>query len=197
MRSEGSALEVVDDYLRDVNDAEAQRLEAGGDASHGEARGRRGSGEIVLTQVEFVDGTGQARAVATTGGPLTVRVHFRVEQEVDDPVFGLAFHHETGAHIAGPNSASGGLSTGRPALGEHCVDFAMDPLLLQPGAYVVTAAAVDSTRAHVYDYRDQAFALHVQPGPRSDPQGLVVLPGAWSLSTPSTTRPTTRTEASR
>ena len=82
---------------------------------------------------------------------------------------------------------------GRPE-GEGHVDFAMDPLLLQPGAYVVTAAAVDSTQAHVYDFRDQAFALHVQPGPRSDPRGLIVMPGSWSLASSSND---TRTEALR
>ncbi|CAA9327008.1 MAG: Teichoic acid export ATP-binding protein TagH [uncultured Frankineae bacterium] len=197
MRAEGTALEVVDTYLRDVNQAEEQRLGAGGDTTYGEERGRRGTGEIVLTRVEFLDAAGAARAVATTGAPLTVRVHFRVEHPVDDPVFGLAFHHESGAHLSGPNSFSGGLRTGRPE-GEGHVDFAMDPLLLQPGSYVVTAAAVDSSQAHVYDFRDQAFALHVQPGPRSDPRGLVVLPGSWSLASGATsgTNPT-RTEALR
>jgi hypothetical protein len=194
MRAEGTALEVVDTYLRSVNEAEASRLEAAGATAPGDERGRRGTGEIELTRVEFVDAGGTPRAVATTGLPMTVRVHFRVVQPVDDPVFGLAFHHESGAHLSGPNSFSGGLATGRPE-GEGHIDFAMDPLLLQPGAYVVTAAVVDRSQAHVYDFRDQAFALHVQPGPRSDPRGLVVLPGRWSIS--SATTPTTRTEALR
>ncbi len=193
MRAEGAALEVVDTYLRSVNEAEESRLEAAGDTSLGNERGRRGTGEIVLTRVEFLDGSGSPRAVATTGMPLTVRVHFRVDRPVEDPVFGLAFHHESGAHISGPNSFSGGLRTGRPE-GEGHIDFAMDPLLLQPGAYVVTAAAVDSTQAHVYDFRDQAFALHVQPGPRSDPRGLIVMPGSWSLASRTND---TRTEALR
>ena len=193
MRAEGTALEVVDTYLRSVNEAEASRLEASGDASTGDERGRRGTGEVVLTRVEFLDGSGTPRAVATTGTPLTVRVHFRADRPVEDPVFGLAFHHESGAHISGPNSFSGGLRTGRLEGGGH-VDFAMDPLLLQPGAYVVTAAAVDSTQAHVYDFRDQAFALHVQPGPRSDPRGLIVMPGSWSLASSTND---TRTEALR
>jgi ABC-type polysaccharide/polyol phosphate transport system ATPase subunit/GT2 family glycosyltransferase/predicted SAM-dependent methyltransferase len=114
MRAEGTALEVVDTYLRSVNEAEASRLEAAGATAPGDERGRRGTGEIELTRVEFVDAGGTPRAVATTGLPMTVRVHFRVVQPVDDPVFGLAFHHESGAHLSGPNSFSGGLATGPP-----------------------------------------------------------------------------------
>jgi hypothetical protein len=71
--------------------------------------------------------------------------------------------------------------TGTPTGAGH-VDFRMDRLLLQPGAYVVSAAVVDTTMAHVYDYRDQAFALHVQPGHGAAGAGVVDLPGTWSMS---------------
>jgi hypothetical protein len=106
-------------------------------------------------------------------------MHYEVHEPVNDPVFGLAFHHESGTHVSGPNSREA-VVTGRPT-GEGWVDFRMDRLLLQPGSYVVSAAVVDTTMAHVYDYRDQAFALHVQPGHGAAGAGVVDLPGTWSM----------------
>jgi ABC-2 type transport system ATP-binding protein/lipopolysaccharide transport system ATP-binding protein len=180
MKASGTALSVVDSYLKSVNAAESHRLEASGEQLD-DSQSRRGTGEITITRVEFLDRSGTPRPVATTGEPVTVRLHFQVHETVDEPVFGLAFHHESGVHVAGPNSQQAGLVTGRPS-GAGCVDFRMDPLLLQPGSYVVTAAVVDTTQAHVYDYRDQAFALHVQPGAGAAAPGLLALPGTWSLS---------------
>jgi lipopolysaccharide transport system ATP-binding protein len=179
MKADGTALAVVDSYLKSVNQAESDRLEASGGGPDDEHR--RGTHEITITGVAFLDRGGVPRPVATAGEPLTVRVSYHVDEPVDEPVFGLAFHHESGVHLAGPNSAQGGVVTGRPT-GDGHMDFRMDPLLLNPGYYVVTAAVVDTTQSHVYDYRDQAFALHVQPGPGPVPPGLLTLPGRWTLS---------------
>jgi ABC-2 type transport system ATP-binding protein/lipopolysaccharide transport system ATP-binding protein len=180
MRAEGKALQVVDAYLREVNKAEASRL---GDAeSLDDSASRRGTREITISKVEFLDATGAPTPVGSTGDPLTIRMHYEVHDPVTEPVFGLAFYHESGTHVSGPNSREGAVVTGTPT-GEGYVDFRMDRLLLQPGAYVVSAAVVDTTMAHVYDYRDQAFALHVQPGRRAAGPGLVSLPGSWSMKT--------------
>jgi ABC-2 type transport system ATP-binding protein/lipopolysaccharide transport system ATP-binding protein len=178
MKAEGKALAVVDSYLREVNKNESDRLGHGGDELDDTAS-RRGTREITLSRLEFLDATAVPRPVATTGDPLTIRMHYEVHEPVDDPVFGLAFHHESGTHVSGPNSREA-VVTGRPT-GEGWVDFRMDRLLLQPGSYVVSAAVVDTTMAHVYDYRDQAFALHVQPGHGAAGAGVVDLPGTWSM----------------
>jgi ABC-2 type transport system ATP-binding protein/lipopolysaccharide transport system ATP-binding protein len=179
MKAEGKALSVVDSYLREVNRAEASRL---GDADElDDSRSRRGTREITISKLEFLDASGTASPIGTTGEALTIRMHYDVHDPVDEPVFGLAFHHESGTHVSGPNSREGGVMTGTPTGAGH-VDFQMDRLLLQPGAYVVSAAVVDTTMAHVYDYRDQAFALHVQPGHGAAGAGVVDLPGTWSMS---------------
>ncbi|MCU1603457.1 MAG: transporter related protein [Frankiales bacterium] len=180
MRAEGKALTVVDEYLRAVNKTESDRL--GHAEEIDDSHSRRGSREITISKLEFLDATGTPSPVGTTGEPLTVRMHYEVHQPVTEPVFGLAFHHESGTHVAGPNSREGSVMTGTPRGAGH-VDFRMDRLLLQPGAFVVTAAVVDTTMAHVYDYRDQAFALHVQPGHGAAGAGVVDLPGTWTMKT--------------
>jgi lipopolysaccharide transport system ATP-binding protein len=191
LRAEGAALDVVDAYLADVNEAESRRLEGGegaesGAAGGGSDAGRRGTGEVRVARVEFLDRTGRPRPVAVTGEPLTVRIHYQVRSPVDDPVFGLAFHHESGVHLAGPNSQAGGIAVGKLDADGH-VDYVLDPMPFTAGVYVVTAAAVDSTLLHVYDYRDRAFELHVQPGRGGEAPGLVVLGGRWTAPVPGAT----------
>jgi lipopolysaccharide transport system ATP-binding protein len=176
LRAEGPAFEVVDQYVAEVNRAESDRLAM--EQTEIEAR-HRGSGEMVIRKVEFLDSTGTPRPVAVSGQPMTVRMHYDVLEPVVEPVFGLAFHHENGAHISGPNSQAGGTVAGRVD-GPGYVDYHYDQLPLNPGIFVVTAGIVDSSQTHVFDYRDQAFELRVQPGPGPDVPGLVRLEGRWS-----------------
>jgi lipopolysaccharide transport system ATP-binding protein len=176
LRAEGPAFEVVDQYVAQVNAAESDRLGQG----TGSADDRhRGSGEMVIRRVEFLDAEGVPRPVAVSGRPMTVRVHYDVLEPVVEPVFGLAFHHENGAHISGPNSQAGGTIAGRVD-GPGYADYHFDELPLNPGIFVVTAGIVDSSQTHVFDYRDQAFELRVQPGPGPDVPGLVRMDGRWS-----------------
>jgi lipopolysaccharide transport system ATP-binding protein len=178
VKVEGKALDVVDAYLSEVNAAESQRLERlqVGDPVNDAAR--RGSGEVRISRVEFLDSDGDPRPVAVSGERTVVRMHFQVRQPVDGPVFGLAFYHESGPHLAGPNSQAGGMAVRRLERDGH-VDYELDQLPFTPGRYEVTAAVVDSTLLHVYDYRDRAFELHVQPGHGTIPPGLVMLAGRW------------------
>jgi lipopolysaccharide transport system ATP-binding protein len=180
LKAEGDPLEVVDAYVATVNEAESERLgvelKAENDAL------RRGSGDVQVSRVEFVDAAGRAGRVGVTGQPLTVRIHFDVRTPVDDAVFGVGFHNEHGIHLAGPNSQRSGLRVGRL---DHAgyVDYVLDRFPFAPGRYEVSAAVVDRTLLHVYDYRDRAFDLHVQPGGGGEVVGVTVLDGRWRLPT--------------
>jgi lipopolysaccharide transport system ATP-binding protein len=176
LRAEGPAFEVVDKYVAEVNAAESDRLGAANTEMDGT---HRGSGEMTIRAVEFLDAEGVARPVAVSGRALTVRVHYDVNEPVTEPVFGLAFHHESGAHIAGPNSQEGGTVAGTVSEAGY-VDYRFDRLPLRPGIFVITAGIVDSSQTHVFDYRDQAFELRVQPGTGPEAPGIVRLDGHWS-----------------
>jgi lipopolysaccharide transport system ATP-binding protein len=178
---EGSALEIADAYLAQVNAAERSRLhddEADGDLELAEV-GRRGTQEASVTGVEFLDDAGRPTLVATPGLPLTIRLHYRTSEAIDDPVFGVGFHTEAGVHLSGPNTKLAGRHIGR-LCGAGYIDYRLDRLPFNPGQYLVSAAIVDDGMLHVFDYRDRAFALHVQPGRGSPPQGLLDLAGKWS-----------------
>src|SRR3954451_2750630 len=82
LRAEGPAFEVVDKYVQEVNAAESNRLSKGG--VHEDDR-HRGSGEMVIKKVEFLDGEGVARPVAVAGTALTIRVHYEARSPVTEP----------------------------------------------------------------------------------------------------------------
>ena len=69
------------------------------------------------------------------------------------------------------------------AAGSHgpgYIDYTVDSLVLTPATYLVSAAITDITLLHVFDYRDRAFTLAVQPGKSPDRNGVVTLDGHWA-----------------
>jgi lipopolysaccharide transport system ATP-binding protein len=175
VREIGPAREVVDSYLRDVNERE---IRARGETPVGSpvqsGTGRLGTGEIRVEAVEFLDARGRHSPVLMAGSACTIRLHYKAQTSIDQAVFGIGFLHESGANVAGPNS---GRTGPRPVPnGDGYVDFVVDDLLLQPASYQVSTAIVD--RGHVYDYADREFDLHVRATGELEP-GLTRMPGAW------------------
>jgi ABC-2 type transport system ATP-binding protein/lipopolysaccharide transport system ATP-binding protein len=181
LRRVGPAREIVDDYLTSVNEREAAADAADGStaAAPGDFHGktpRRGSGEVRVTAVRYLDEDGVERPFLTAGRPCTVRIDYVADADLPSVTFGLAFVHESGVQAAGPNSGYGPDAYAVPA-GAGSVDYTMDPLLLQPGEYLVSAAAVD--KGHMYDYLDRAFVLKVRADDAVTEPGLIRMPGRW------------------
>lgn len=175
--AEGPVQEVVDAYLARVNAAEQARGGTPADASTG--AGRRGSREVEITGVDLLGPDAEEpRTTHVTGERLTIRIRYVAHGRVDRPVFGVGLHSESGAHLAGPNSMHGGITIDAVEGAGH-VDYTLDELPLLPGTYLVSAAVVDATLLHVYDYRDRAYSLTVRPGSAAEQQGLVLLAARW------------------
>ncbi len=177
LRSLGEGRAVVKGYLDAVNEDEAAH---GGAVARSRARpvsghARLGTGEVRVTNLEFLDARGQASPVLVSGEPATFRLHYLAREAVAEPVFGLGFEHESGVTVAGPNSGATNLVN--VVEGAGFVDFHIPSLTLQPATFEVTTAIVH--RGHVYDYAERAFELRVRGG-GTDEKGLVRLLGSWS-----------------
>ncbi len=182
LKAVGPSRDVVDQYLAAVNRREA----AAGDGDHessdptDESEGktpRRGSGEIRVTKVEYLDEHGQARPFLATGRRCTVRLTYHAAAALPSVTFGLGFTTESGVQLAGPNSGYGEAAFAVEQGAGH-VDFVVDALPLQPGEFLVSTAVVD--KGHAFDYMDRAFVLKVRADDVTEP-GLVKLAGQWSL----------------
>ena len=144
-----------------------------------EAR-RWGNRAIEITGVEFLTAAPEGRAVARTREPFTLRLSYRAAQPVEHPVFGLAFYHEDGTHITGPNTKMSGFDI--PAVtGDGQIEYRIDSLPFLPGRYLVSAAVYDADLIEPYDHRDRFATFTVVEGGSRERFGVIELPARWVL----------------
>ncbi len=141
---------------------------------------RWGTREVQITGVTCLDAEGRPCDAFDTGAAFHVRIHFDAHQIIEHPMFGLAIHHEEGAHVSGPNTVYAGFDI--PHIhGVGYVDYVVDALPLLAGQYVLTAAIYDQWETGAYDHHDQMYRFRVRPG-HSEHYGLVTLGGRWSAT---------------
>ena len=142
---------------------------------------RWGTGAVRIVDVEFMDAQQQPRRTFHNGEPMTVCIRYEAAQPVDRPVFGLAFYHENGTHICGPNTRFDRLTI--PAVrGAGCITYEIGELPFLPGSFVVSAAVVNEDDTETYDYHDRLYAFHVFQGKSQERYGLITLNGNWTAS---------------
>ena len=140
---------------------------------------RWGTGEVQINEVRLLNGAGAAQNKFKTGEPLTIELHFRANEPVENPEFGLALHRsQDGVHVTGPNNLVAGRPMGRVS-GEGVVRYRIDRLPLLPAKYLLTVAVQNSKLQTSYDYHHQAYFLTVIPGGSKEEHGLIEIPADW------------------
>jgi hypothetical protein len=114
-----------------------------------------------------------------TGDTVTFRLHYRFEETIRQPVFGLALHTIDGVHITGPNTRDASFVPSQLS-GEGWVDLEVPRLLLVRGIYDVSASIVDHSCLHTYDHRHRALRFDVERGDPEEQFGVVSLGGTWN-----------------
>jgi lipopolysaccharide transport system ATP-binding protein len=112
---------------------------------------------------------------------MEIHLHYDSRERVEDPVFGLAIHHQSGTHVCGPNTDFG-----------HChVSYVEGPgelvyripsLPLLQGAYLVSVSVHNRSDTEMYDYHDRVYPFRVYPGKSGERYGLVTLNGEWGIA---------------
>ncbi len=141
---------------------------------------RWGTRQVEITAVECLGADGQPSDAFDTDAPFCVRIHYDAHQPIEHPMFGIAIHHEEGAHVSGPNTVYAGFDIPR-IHGVGYVDYAVDALPLLAGQYTLTAAIYDHWETGAYDHHDQMYRFRVRPG-HAERYGLVTLNGRWSAT---------------
>jgi ABC-type polysaccharide/polyol phosphate transport system ATPase subunit len=189
----GDTQSTLDAYLRWTNERDRERIEREREQAiaRGEIEAQRGPVEtednrwgtrdVEITRVEFLDRNGRPRDVHLTGDKLTIRMYYRANRPVEDPVFGVAIYHRNGFQLNGPNSRFGGCMI-RKVTGTGYVDYVVDELPLLPGEYPITAAVYDDAMLQAYDHRDRHFLLTVHAGSLQERFGSVLIKSQWQHS---------------
>jgi ABC-type polysaccharide/polyol phosphate transport system ATPase subunit len=172
VRELGKADQVADAYLGEVH-TDRQTDESGSP--------RWGSGDVRITDIAMLDAAGRSVTSASTGDAVTIRLGYEAAVRIESPVFGLAVYTLEGIHLTGPNTREAGIDIDHIE-GKGHVDLRIDPLMLLPGAYDISAACTDATISHPYDQRHRAFRFDVRPGvPHETYGGIVSLGGRWAV----------------
>ncbi|HYN89380.1 MAG TPA: ABC transporter ATP-binding protein [Ardenticatenaceae bacterium] len=177
----GHPTDVVMAYMSKVAQREEENAEVDAPVDLSD-RNRWGNGKVRITRVELCGGDGVPRTIHGTGGPMEIRIHYSAPKRVDDPIFGLAIHHQTGAHICGPNTSFSDLHI--PYVWrEGTVIYRVPSLPLLEGAYELSVAVHNRADSEMYDYHDRAYPFRVFRGKSLERYGLVSLSGEWHLET--------------
>jgi ABC-type polysaccharide/polyol phosphate transport system ATPase subunit len=183
VRDQGDAVDVAGRYLQEVNDAEGRTGAEAQAILHRDDRGaRRGTQEIEVTSVTFMNGRRMVTPFAAAGRPITVQVQYLAKEPVEDPVFGLKFHTSAGTVVTAPDMKHQRFEAG-PLEGRGMFAYRIPELHLLPGTYHVTAGIYDKHMLHVYDERQREFELIVQTGTiQAKAEGWFDLGGKWGVS---------------
>jgi ABC-2 type transport system ATP-binding protein len=145
---------------------------------------RWGSGEIRVTSIELLDGTGRSIPRCQTGDHVRLRLHFTAVDPIERPVFGIDIFTIEGVHVTGPNTRQQGVVPD-VVHGTGHVDVSFDPLVLLPGTYDVTTSIHDHNVVHCFDTEHLAFRFDVLRGDPAEEAGVVSLRPRWRVESTS------------
>jgi len=189
VRAVGNVDYVLEQYLAQVRAADRDALhqaEAGAlvGTVASTANGtppRWGSGEVEITDLQFLDARGEEQRTFMTGEPFVVRLHYCARCRIERPQFGVALYHANGFHINGPNTVFAGLEIDAVE-GAGTVEHVVDRLPLMEGTYLLSAAVYDHDGQHAYDHHHHAYTFRVRANPAiREKYGSILIPNTWRI----------------
>lgn len=178
LRGQGPSEDVVAEYLGNVHLADPQA--AGMETSDK----RWGNGNVQITGVNFLDGTGRLTTNLRGGEAAAIEITYETKLPVDELVAGIAIYRaENDQLVHGQNSVRSEMGYRLPANGT--VRFELSELPLLKGPHMLTVALHDRACKTIYDWHEHEYAFSVLDGSRSLGQtGMVYAEGTWSVPVP-------------
>jgi ABC-2 type transport system ATP-binding protein len=164
----GEPRDVIEGYLDTVH--EAQGVD-------GVPLRARGASDGRIQSIEVLGPDERPMTRLRTGDTVVFRIHYRADEPVHRPVFGIAIDRTDGVLVTGPTSNN----EVQPAVvsGQGYIDFRVERLPLLPGAYEIGASLFDLSKSRGFDLRTRILRFDVDPGRPHEHDGLVTLGGTW------------------
>lgn len=172
----GPPADVIDEYMATVKERSASTIELAR-LDRGEGVGER----VRLLRIEFNGG-----APILHGEALRVRIDFETASQIHDAAFGFGFSSLEGTRLMTIDSDLGAARRDLPMNYQGSVEAVLPQLHLQPGRYLLDAAA-RSGNTICLDFLVGCAQIEVLPGPATPPLmmlpvGGVRAPAAWEWS---------------
>jgi ABC-2 type transport system ATP-binding protein len=147
----GRPSDVVDAYRRYIH---------GGEKPASGSYEERGTREVAIVDVRFIDDRGEERQVFSPGEAIEVRTHLHADKPVEDPVVGMQVFDETGRYLWGTNTAMRDMSLGT-VNGDMVIRWRIPALPVLDGTCLVTVAVTSRVGGHEYHWREKGWAFKV------------------------------------
>jgi lipopolysaccharide transport system ATP-binding protein len=178
---DGPVDKVIEAYMSSFSSAE------GASNSLAEKDGRRGTGEVRFTRVEFRSLDGELQAVTRSGKSLVIRLHYSANESIEHLNFTVKVYTEVGTLITTGGTWHHGLDIPMVPAGEGYVDLEIEALNLMPGRYYLSLMLDSWPR--IYDSLEHPVYLDVEEAPiyghtrpmHSSGHGMVFFPQRWRL----------------
>src|SRR6266853_3119476 len=179
---DGPTHEVIEAYMASfaASDSASNELTA--------VDGRRGSGEVRYTRIEFLSTDGDLQTVTRSGKSLVVRMHYRASQLIEHPSFGFRLYTDLGTLVTDTSTWLHGLVIPNLPAGDGYLDLEIDSLNLLPARYYLSLFIGSSVSQHVYEALENALHLDIEEAAIygssrrfSNKYGLVFFPQRWRL----------------
>jgi len=122
---------------------------------------RWGNGDILISQVEFLDADDKPTGLVLSGTKLTICIHYEAKNEVESLAFGIAVKNVTGALCIATNSDLRHIPLELPPVGEKGIlKIRIDHFDLAKGSYTLDIAA-HSLEGLPYDYQMDKYSFIV------------------------------------
>jgi lipopolysaccharide transport system ATP-binding protein len=173
---EGPTDQVISRYLRRASQFEGKDVRQ-------EREERWGSGEVSIVEVWLENDQGERVSGVDAGAPFAIGMRYRVQDEVEAPVFGLGLRDQSGYLLTGPNTRFDGVTVPLDSReGELRYYVPYSPL--QAGRYFAAASIYDQRLVHAYDHWEYCLAFDVYPAEQARCFGVLSLAGQWLTSEP-------------
>lgn len=181
IREDGESRSVIQSYLATFAEASCYQ------ADLSQIEQRKGSGEVRLNRVEFLDPEGNHVDVIRSGMALTVRMHYTVNSRVLEPYFGLELYTNIGTMVTSINTWTSGYELESLGPGTGYIDVHIDCLNINPDRYYMSLW-VASVGPRYYDHLEMALTVDIEAADVHNsgrcPEkwfGLVYMPCRWKL----------------
>jgi len=171
---DGFPLDVLKAYAVSIREQEEMRIRNMTPDPHHAIHSLRekgliyGSGEILITKVQCLNHAGNEQRQFSAGEPFTIRMRYKTQVPVVDPVFVAAIYRIDGITVCQPISSRDDVKFDKLD-GQGFVDVLFDRPLLGPGQYVVSVAIfpsldlLDQLGQTPYDHHDRLYEFRIEP----------------------------------
>lgn len=139
---------------------------------------RWGTREIEITKVELFDRFNKKNTIFVSGDPLKIRMHYKKNKDVKNPVFGIGIFYEDGRHCFGTNTQVEDYKIKKIKKRGH-IDFYIKKLSMWEGSFYLNVMVHDDKHYH-YDWHNKRYMFKIIKLNNHD-QGLFNLDCKWNI----------------